>query len=52
VKHLTELHGGSVKVKSAGRRQGATFIIAIPLVVDKPKEVAEEFDECNHESSD
>ncbi len=45
VKHLTELHGGSVKVKSAGEGKGTTFVIALPLVVDKPKEgKPEEFD--------
>lgn len=45
VKHLTELHGGSVKVKSAGEGKGTTFVIALPLVVDKPKQVKpEEFD--------
>jgi CheY-like chemotaxis protein/two-component sensor histidine kinase len=31
VKHLTELHGGSVHVESDGVGQGATFIINLPL---------------------
>jgi len=31
VKHLVELHGGSVRVKSAGEGQGATFIVALPI---------------------
>jgi CheY-like chemotaxis protein len=31
VKHLVELHGGSVRVKSAGENQGATFIVALPI---------------------
>jgi CheY-like chemotaxis protein len=30
-KTLVELHGGSVRVKSAGENQGATFIIALPV---------------------
>jgi CheY-like chemotaxis protein len=42
VKHLTELHGGSVKVNSAGEGKGATFIIALPLVVVQPQEVQPE----------
>lgn len=32
-KHLTELHGGSIRVKSAGEGKGATFIVSLPLVV-------------------
>jgi PAS domain S-box-containing protein len=31
VKHLVELHGGSVRVKSAGEGQGATFVVALPI---------------------
>lgn len=31
VKHLVELHGGSVRVKSAGEGQGSTFIVALPI---------------------
>ena len=31
VKHLVELHGGQVRVKSAGEGQGATFIVALPI---------------------
>jgi PAS domain S-box-containing protein len=31
VKTLVELHGGSVRVKSAGENQGSTFIVAIPI---------------------
>ena len=31
VKHLTELHGGNVRVASDGLDQGATFIISLPL---------------------
>jgi CheY-like chemotaxis protein len=31
VKHLTELHGGSVRAKSPGEGQGATFSVALPL---------------------
>jgi len=31
VKHLTELHGGSVRVSSDGTGKGATFIVSLPL---------------------
>jgi PAS domain S-box-containing protein len=33
VKHLIELHGGTVRVKSPGEGQGATFIVALPISV-------------------
>jgi PAS domain S-box-containing protein len=32
-KHLTELHGGTIRVRSPGETQGATFTIALPLQV-------------------
>lgn len=31
VKHLVELHGGQVRVKSAGEGQGSTFVVALPI---------------------
>ena len=31
VKSLVELHGGTVRAKSAGEGQGATFVVALPL---------------------
>jgi CheY-like chemotaxis protein len=33
VKHLVELHGGTVRVKSAGEGLGSTFIVALPISV-------------------
>jgi CheY-like chemotaxis protein/two-component sensor histidine kinase len=33
VKHLVELHGGTVHAKSAGEAQGATFTIKLPLAI-------------------
>ena len=35
VKQLVELHGGSVRVKSGGEGQGASFTVALPLLVAK-----------------
>ena len=32
VRHLVELHGGTVRALSAGRGQGATFTVEIPLL--------------------
>jgi PAS domain S-box-containing protein len=37
VKQLVELHGGSIRVKSAGIGQGATFIVALPLTALHPE---------------
>lgn len=33
VKSLTELHGGSVRVKSGGEGKGTTFIVSLPISV-------------------
>jgi PAS domain S-box-containing protein len=33
VRHLVEMHGGTVRAESHGEGQGATFIIKLPLVV-------------------
>ena len=33
VKQLVELHGGSVRAKSPGKGQGATFTVAMPVIV-------------------
>nr|WP_309232607.1 PAS domain S-box protein [Cylindrospermum sp. FACHB-282] len=32
VHHLVELHGGTVQVESAGKEQGATFTVKLPLL--------------------
>ncbi|MBA3247599.1 MAG: HAMP domain-containing histidine kinase [Pyrinomonadaceae bacterium] len=32
VRHLTEMHGGSVRAASPGRGQGATFTVELPLL--------------------
>jgi PAS domain S-box-containing protein len=36
VKHIVELHGGTVSVNSAGEGQGATFVVQLPLAVLRP----------------
>jgi len=33
VRHLVELHGGVVRAESAGKGQGATFIVSLPLIL-------------------
>jgi PAS domain S-box-containing protein len=40
VKHLVELHGGSVRVKSAGEGQGATFVVSLPISVLRIEETS------------
>jgi CheY-like chemotaxis protein len=42
VKHLVELHGGSVRVKSAGEGKGSTFIVALPISVIRTEETRAE----------
>jgi signal transduction histidine kinase/CheY-like chemotaxis protein len=36
VKHLVELHGGSVSAQSAGEGQGAKFVVRLPLAASEP----------------
>jgi PAS domain S-box-containing protein len=38
VKHLVELHGGSVRVKSPGEGRGSTFVVALPISVIRTEE--------------
>ena len=40
VRHLVELHGGTVKAESKGLRQGARFIVRLPLAVKATAPVA------------
>jgi signal transduction histidine kinase/DNA-binding response OmpR family regulator len=37
VRHLVELHGGTIKVRSDGVGQGATFTVLLPLKADNGK---------------
>jgi signal transduction histidine kinase len=36
VKHLVELHGGTVAARSPGEGQGATFVVSLPLTTAEP----------------
>jgi signal transduction histidine kinase/ActR/RegA family two-component response regulator len=38
VRHLAELHGGSVYAESAGDGKGATFVVKLPLMVAERRE--------------
>ena len=35
-KHLTELHGGSIRASSRGEGKGATFVVTLPLKSEEP----------------
>ncbi|MEK7723512.1 MAG: ATP-binding protein, partial [Acidobacteriota bacterium] len=35
VRHIVEMHGGSVSVYSEGENKGATFTVTLPLIVEK-----------------
>jgi signal transduction histidine kinase len=41
VRHLVELHGGTVAADSAGPGRGATFIVLLPVTVDRQNPVEE-----------
>ncbi len=49
VKQLVELHGGSVRAKSAGAGKGATFVVNLPLTAVHPAQ--EELLDRRHPSS-
>jgi CheY-like chemotaxis protein/anti-sigma regulatory factor (Ser/Thr protein kinase) len=38
VRHLVELHGGTVRAESAGRGRGATFVVFLPIAGRSSKE--------------
>jgi PAS domain S-box-containing protein len=42
VRHIVELHGGSVAADSPGKDQGATFVISLPLMVTHTKASGEQ----------
>lgn len=41
VRHITELHGGTVKAESLGEGQGATFTVSLPLLQDESGEMSD-----------
>ncbi|MEH2455544.1 MAG: ATP-binding protein [Nostoc sp.] len=36
VRHLVELHGGTIHVDSPGKEQGAMFTVKLPLLKSRP----------------
>jgi signal transduction histidine kinase/ActR/RegA family two-component response regulator len=51
VRHLVELHGGTVGADSEGEGQGATFTVQLPLLAVHPAEAAPEADEEQGEAT-
>lgn len=49
VKHLVELHGGTVRADSAGDGKGASFVVSLPLPSIKAEPMVG--DECKHADS-
>jgi PAS domain S-box-containing protein len=41
VRHITELHGGTVKAESLGEGKGATFTVSLPLLQDENPEISD-----------
>ena len=41
VRHITEMHGGTVEVFSAGEDKGSTFIVKLPLVTSPTEDESE-----------
>jgi CheY-like chemotaxis protein len=50
VRHLVELHGGTVSAHSEGVKKGATFTATFPLLADRTEPVA--FVQCEQPSAD
>ena len=44
VRHLVELHGGTVQAESLGEGKGATFTVKLPCLEDESKEIKDEKD--------
>jgi PAS domain S-box-containing protein len=44
VRHIAELHGGSVEAGSPGRNLGATFTVRLPVRNHSPREVLDDMD--------
>ena len=40
VRHLVELHGGTVDVESLGKGQGTTFSVKLPLLIEKKQQAS------------
>ncbi len=51
VRHITEMHGGTVSARSQGENQGSTFTVKLPLVAP-PREAEETEIQKLHKSTD
>jgi PAS domain S-box-containing protein len=48
VRHLVELHGGTVRAESPGLGQGATFVVGLPVDDDEPAASPEKAEHAEH----
>lgn len=48
VRHIVELHGGTVEAESAGRGCGATFVVRLPVHAVLPEPLSERGDRLTH----
>ena len=51
VRHLVELHGGTVRAESEGEGRGATFTVILPLLPAAAAEIVMEERECSSSSA-
>ncbi|MBE9167953.1 PAS domain S-box protein [Pleurocapsales cyanobacterium LEGE 06147] len=42
VRHIVELHGGTVRAFSAGKGQGATFTVRLPVLTDESRSIRDD----------
>jgi CheY-like chemotaxis protein/two-component sensor histidine kinase len=52
VRHLVEMHGGTVDAESAGQGRGATFIVKLPLIATRSVDASPQAEEQVHPTAE